>query len=93
LIFNQAYLSFADGNWSPWSSWSNPTEEHTETRNRSCDNPPPDNGELCIPGPNGTTAWVNGIYVETETRPSPYWSEWSPYSDCHLDVCPHYKIK
>ena len=68
LVF-QVHLSFADGNWSPWSPWINVTKNNTEIRTRWCNNPAPANeGLLCTPGLNTTTEWINGTYVETETR-------------------------
>jgi len=60
----------ADGDWSEWTPWSGPNEQHTETRTRRCDNPAPANdGQNCTPGINTTVEFINDIQVETETRP------------------------
>jgi hypothetical protein len=62
--------SFADGNWSGWSSWTECTSGgQNETRTRRCDNPATfDGGKPCTPGNNTTTNTVNGILVETDSR-------------------------
>jgi hypothetical protein len=66
LVF-QAYLSFADGEWSDWGQWSNCTSSGTKTRTRSCNNPPPANGgQDCTPENGDTTEWIENILVETQ---------------------------
>jgi len=60
---------FAGFGWSNWSPWSYPTEEHTETRTRSCNSPTPAiGGKNCTPEANSTTEIIGGILVEIETR-------------------------
>jgi hypothetical protein len=69
-LVNNCISLFADGDWSEWTPWSGPNEQHTETRTRRCDNPAPANdGQNCTPGINTTVEFINDIQVETETRP------------------------
>ncbi|XP_053388217.1 uncharacterized protein LOC128551395 [Mercenaria mercenaria] len=70
-----------DGNWSPWSSWSEcdvSCENGTESRVRSCTNPPPKYGGLDCPG--------EGIDSKTCQRQlCPVhggWSDWGPWGTC-----------
>jgi hypothetical protein len=69
LVF-QAYLSFADGNWSDWSPWTDCTCSGEDvTRTRSCNSPAPaDGGQDCTPEIGSTTEWIENILVETELR-------------------------
>ncbi|XP_053388216.1 coadhesin-like [Mercenaria mercenaria] len=70
-----------DGNWSPWSSWSQcdvTCENGTKSRVRFCNNPPPQYGGLDCPG--------EGTDLKTCQRHlCPVhggWSDWGPWGTC-----------
>ncbi|GAA55160.1 hemicentin-1 [Clonorchis sinensis] len=70
------------GSWSPWSPWSECSAAcgtgGTQSRERTCDNPPPTNGGRACPG--------KGLMVRACNRgPCPVngaWGNWSPWSHC-----------
>ena len=49
-----------NGSWSEWSSWSSCAEDCSQTRNRSCDNPPPQYGGLNCSGHDAETSVCHG---------------------------------
>ncbi|KAH3869415.1 hypothetical protein DPMN_032580 [Dreissena polymorpha] len=72
-----------DGNWNWWSSWSGcdvTCGNGTQTRNRHCDDPVPQNGGLECVGNDTDRHTCNLV-------PCPIhggWNQWSPWGSCSL---------
>ncbi|XP_035663694.1 coadhesin-like [Branchiostoma floridae] len=82
-VCNTSQLCPVHGNWSQWSPWSacNVTcGLGSQSRNRSCDSPPPQHG-----GANcgGSPAEVQSCDSGQPCAVHGNWSQWSPWSACN----------
>ncbi|KAI8485010.1 hypothetical protein Bbelb_372560 [Branchiostoma belcheri] len=73
-----------DGGWSDWGPWSGCSVTcgiGTETRDRTCTNPAPENGGADCDGPaQETRACDTGVSCPVDGG----WSDWGPWSNCSL---------
>ncbi|XP_062593821.1 hemicentin-1-like isoform X2 [Saccostrea cucullata] len=75
-----------DGEWSIWSSWSFCSAtcgNHTQTRIRSCDSPPPSNGGVDCTGEREQKKFCDIPSCPVDG----FWSSWSEWSDCFMINC------
>ncbi|KAL4230559.1 Thrombospondin type 1 repeat-containing protein [Mactra antiquata] len=74
-----------DGNWSPWSEFGQcnvPCGIGFQTRERLCNNPPPQfGGNLCFGGNTDDRPCDTGIFCPVNGG----WTEWSPFGRCSVD--------
>ncbi|XP_019627144.1 PREDICTED: properdin-like [Branchiostoma belcheri] len=73
-----------DGGWSDWGPWSGCSVTcgvGTETRDRTCTNPAPENGGADCDGPaQETQACDTGMSCPVDGG----WSDWGPWSTCSV---------
>ncbi|XP_068713828.1 uncharacterized protein [Montipora foliosa] len=74
-------LNRINGGWSPWQPWgscSKTCDSGSQTRIRTCSNPPPRNGGRTCPGTRLQRRRCNSIGCPVNGR----WSAWRPWGPC-----------